>query len=119
MLGVDSDLFLDVSVIHTLAPSYSGTTPAQQLKARDSSKFNKYGALCLSTGDDFRAFALTTFGVLSEQAKHVLERLSLHHLENSDASSKGFLLRATNEILVALHIGNARLLRQGRRRAVF
>ena len=77
LVGVDSDLFLDVSVIHTLSPSYWRTTAIQQLNNRDSSKYNKYGALCILSGDDFRAFAITSVGVLSEQAKHVASEARL------------------------------------------
>ena len=119
--GVDPDLYTDVSCIHSLAPSYVNTAPAAQLRSRDSTKFNKYVALCNASNDDFCAFSLTTFGSFSESesAKKLVERISQHYYDMCANTLRGFKQSCFNELLVALHRGNARLLRQRQRKAVF
>ena len=119
LLGVDANLFTDVSCIHTLAPSYVNVAPATQLRGRDSTKFNKYIALCNASNDDFCAFSLTTFGAFSESAKKLIDRITQHYYDMCSSTVRDFKQSCYNELLVALHRGNALLLRQRQRKAVF
>lgn len=111
--GVDPYLFTDVSIIYPLAPTYARQSIEAQLSARSTTKHNKYNARCVADGNEFLAFPLSSYGNFGKAAQQVITRLAQHASDSSFATSvNSFSRNLYNELLVALHTGNAQILEE-------
>ena len=76
-----SVLWIDVSVVNPLAPSYIAH-PKTALKRREQAKKSKWEAHATARGITFMPFVVNVYGGLGEDAINVLQRLSSAALQN-------------------------------------
>jgi hypothetical protein len=106
---------IDVSVVHSSSPSYVNNrlSHISLINGRNLCKNNKYLERCKKDGILFSPFALTSCGALSPVALDILTKIAECAESNGVASKQSFMHRAVDELLVALHKGNARIASSG------
>jgi hypothetical protein len=106
--------FGEISIIHTDAPSYTHTAVTTQLANRARVKVAKYANACTRANRHCHPLILSSYGVFGSDFTNFITKLGKvafsTHRSSSPALSSYNLV---DNILVALHTGNARILSSG------
>ena len=110
---MQSDL-IEISCVHTTAPSYIRKTIATQLHERELAKHSKYDEFARLVHKPLYAFIVSSYGVFSREAKQVIKTIADRSKQQGLTTSVNSFIRSLyNDILVALHRGNASILLSG------
>ena len=105
---------VELSIIHTSAPSHINTMISTQLHSREIVKHAKYDAYSILLHKTLKSFCLTTYGVFSKEAHEAIYNIANRaKRQNLITSTHSFSRSIYNELLVALHRGNAQVLING------
>jgi hypothetical protein len=117
IVGVGCCYLVDVSITHAASPSYvsSGISPQKLIERVEHEKHKKYDGLAAKAKSTLVPFVLTSAGELSERAHQFVKELVrvYAHPGDSNYEYNAALHLALRRISVALHIGNATVLREG------
>ena len=114
LTNVSLDVSFDFTVVHTSSPSYSSSSTSSLLDARANLKNGKYLQQSASEGRLFIPFVMSSYGVLHQAAIDLLWLISDCACSNGLAhSASSFFYPFVDELLVALHSGNAHISSSG------
>jgi hypothetical protein len=102
---------IDISVFHTACQSYrqGQKTHLQIAEARDQIKNNKYLNQEAFEGRLFTPGVVSSLGAFSLGYLSIITVLAECAFQNGKTSRESFYLRAIDELLVKLHLGNAKI----------
>ena len=114
LTDVSLDVSFDFTVVHTSSLSYSSSSTSALLDARAKVKNGKYLHQSASEGRLFLPFVMSSYGVLHQDAIELLWLVADCACTNGLAvNASSFFYSFVDELLVALHCGNAHVANSG------